>query len=64
MKTLALVMATLITGTLAGTLAGTANATAPVTDVRQQVVSYAASPSLFRRVHRAAETDVVGAIVG
>lgn len=37
MKTLALVMATLITGTLAGT----ANATTPVTEVRQKVVSYA-----------------------
>jgi UrcA family protein len=38
MKTLALVMATLITGSVAGT----ANATAPVTpDVRQQVVSFA-----------------------
>ena len=37
MKTLALVFATLSIGALAGT----AHATAPVTDVRQQVVSYA-----------------------
>ena len=37
MKTLALVFATLVTGCLAGT----ANATAPVSDLRQQVVSYA-----------------------
>jgi UrcA family protein len=37
MKSLALVMATLLTGTIAGT----ANATAPVSEVRQQVVSYA-----------------------
>ena len=58
MKTLALVLATLVTGCLAGT----ANATAPVTEVRQQVVSYtdlnlenaADAATLLKRIKSAA----------